>query len=420
MTASTPAGPPERLTLIADRLMDGTGAPPAVGGALIIERGRIAAVTTRDELGSAPEGEVIELAGGTIMPGFVEVHAHMHCSASPDAYDHVMGESHDELLMRSVDAMRRTLASGVTTVRDLGSRNEIAFPVRQAVADGKIPGPRMLVTGTPITTTGGHCNSFGTEADTEEEVIKAVRRQVRLGADYIKIMSTGGAFTPRSNVRAAQYPASTLAAAVADAERMGVRVAAHCHGTVGVINCTEAGIHNLIHSTWLSESEDQAWDYRPEVADMMAEKGLWVDPTIAIADIRSIKGVPPDPGATSAVLDDPAARYAILRDMWDRGVLFVTGLDSGMSYVDFGDFAYTPQVMVEGMGISEMDAMVCASRTSAECLGIYDETGSLKPGKSADALIINGNPLSDIRTLHDVDTIISQGSVIKRGGRLRI
>ena len=409
-----------RRILIADRLIDGTGAAPVANGALIIEDGRILAVTTRDQLGSSPDGDVMELAGGTIMPGFVEVHSHMHCSASPEAYEHVTRESHDELLMRSVNAVRTTLASGVTTVRDLGSRNEIAFPVKRAVAEGKIPGPRMLVTGTPITTTGGHCNSFGTEADTVDEVVTAVRRQIKLGADYIKIMSTGGAFTPRSNVRAAQYPASTLKAAVADAERMGVRVAAHCHGTVGVVNCTEAGVHNLIHSTWLPADEGENWDYRPEVADSMAEQGLWVDPTIAIADIRALKGVPPDPGATSAVLDDPEGRYAILRDMWDRGVKFVTGLDTGMAFVEFGDFAYTPQVMVEGMGISEMDAIVSATRTSAECLDIDDETGVLEPGKSADALMIAGDPLSDIRALHKVDTIISQGSVIKENGLLLI
>ena len=294
-----------RRILIAEQLIDGTGAPTVPNGALILDDGRIEAVTTRDQLGANPEGEVIELAGGTIMPGFIEVHAHMHCSAEADAYEHIMTETHDELLMRSVDAVRTTLASGVTTMRDLGSRNEIAFPVKQAVLDGKIPGPRLLVTGTPITTTAGHCNSFGTEADTVEQVVTAVRQQIKLGADYIKIMSTGGAFTPRSNVRAAQYPVSTLRAAVEDAERMGVRVAAHCHGTVGVTNCAEAGIHNLIHSTWLSENPDESWDYKPEVADMMAEKGLWVDPTIAIAAIRDTKGVEMDPGATSAVLDDP-------------------------------------------------------------------------------------------------------------------
>ena len=201
---------------------------------------------------------------------------------------------------------------------------------------------------------------------------------------------------------------------------MGVRVAAHCHGTVGVTNCAEAGIHNLIHSTWLSENPDESWDYKPEVADMMAEKGLWVDPTIAIAAIRDTKGVEMDPGATSAVLDDPEGRYNILRDMWDRGVKFVTGLDTGMAHVEFGDFAYTPQVMVEGMGISEMDAIVSSTRTSSECLDISGETGTLEPGKSADALIIAGDPLSDIRALHDVDTIISQGAVIKQAGRLLI
>ena len=120
------------------------------------------------------------------------------------------------------------------------------------------------------------------------------------------------------------------------------------------------------------------------------------------------------------MLDDPEGRYSILRDMWDRGVKFVTGLDTGMAHVEFGDFAYTPQVMVEGMGISEMDAIVSSTRTSSECLDISGETGTLEPGKSADALIIAGDPLSDIQALHDVDTIVSQGSLVKQGGQLLI
>ena len=260
-----------RRILIADQLIDGFNQKPIKNGVLIVQDEKIEAVTTSDQIGNDPEGEIIKVPGGTIMPGFIEMHAHMHCSAEPEAYDHVTSESNQELLMRSVEAMRATLISGVTTVRDLGSKNEIAFAVKKAVQERKINGPRLLVTGTPITTTAGHCNFFGTEADTAESVISALRHQVKLGADYIKIMSTGGVFTPRSNVLAAQYTAEVLRLAVEDAERMGVRVAAHCHGTEGVVNCAEAGIHNLIHATWLSGDSAESWDYRPEIADMIAE-----------------------------------------------------------------------------------------------------------------------------------------------------
>ena len=116
------------------------------------------------------------------------MHSHIHCSSEADAYEHITTESNETFLLRGTQAVRAALSSGVTTMRDLGSRNEVVFPLRQGISDGIIPGPRLLVAGTPITTTGGHCNMFGTEANTSAEVVKAIRQQFKLGADCIKIM----------------------------------------------------------------------------------------------------------------------------------------------------------------------------------------------------------------------------------------
>lgn len=412
-----------KLVLKADRVIDGTGAAPIPNGALVIEKGRISQVISQDrlKLGEREEADVIEVKGGTIMPGFIEAHSHIHCSAETEAFRQVVTESDQVLLMRAVQAVRQALASGVTTMRDLGSKNQVALPIKRAIEDGIIPGPRLLVAGTPITTTGGHCHMFGTEADTLEEVVKAVRGQVKLGANWIKIMSTGGGFTPRTNVRAPQYPAETLRAAVQDAERLGVRVAAHCHATSGVRNCVEAGVHNLIHCSWLAADPSKVYDYDPAVADQIAEKGIYVDPTIATGYMAQLR----DPQWAAArrqgnFMTEPQRRYEILRDMWDRGVKFVTGLDTGMVYVRFSDYAYTPQLMVEKMEISPMDAIVCCTRTTAECLGVLQETGTLEVGKSADVVIVNGDPLADIRALHSVNTIVKQGQVVKRRGELLI
>jgi len=408
-----------KLVLTADNLIDGTGAAPVKNGALVIDNGRIVRVTTKAELGrDTGKGiETIEVKGGTLMPGFIEAHAHMHCSAEADAFKHITTDSDQVFLMRATKAMRQALLSGVTTIRDLGSKNNIAFPVKKAIQDGIIPGPRLLVVGTPITTTGGHCHMFGTEANTEEEVVAAVRHQIKLGADYIKMMSTGGGFTPRTNVRRAQYSSDILKAAVKDAERMGVRVAAHCHGTEGVKNCVKAGIHNLIHSTWVSANPDEIYDYDPKTADQMAEKGLWVDPTLAFDFIWQDKGIPVKQEDKTVLRSDPARRYEILKDMWDRGVKLVTGIDSGMSHVGFGDFAYTPQVMTEKVGISAMDSIVSSTKTTADCLGVLDETGTLEVGKAADAIIVNGDPLKSIKVLHKVDTVVTRGKVVKRDGK---
>ena len=273
-----------------------------------------------------------------------------------------------------------------------------------------------MVSGTPITTTGGHCHMFGTEADSLDEVLTALRGQVKLGADWIKIMSTGGRFTPRTNPRMPQYPVEVLRAAVVDAERLGVRVAAHCHAASGVRNCVEAGVHNLIHASWMSEDPDGGYDYDPAVADEIAEKGVYVDPTIAATGaLREMRA----PGWLERTLGsgfDLERRYEILRDMWDRGVKFVTGLDSGMDYLRFNDYAWVPTLMVEKMGISPLDAIVSGTRTSAECLGVLDETGTLEPGKRADVVVVEGDASSDIRALHNVDMVIKAGSVVKRSG----
>ncbi len=409
-----------KLVLKADRLIDGTGADPVPDAALVIENGKIAQVAAQGELsfGEREDVDVIEVAGGTIMPGFIEMHSHIHCSAHTDAYTHITTESNETFIMRGVGAVRSALGSGVTTMRDLGSRNEVVLPIKAAVENGIIPGPRLVVAGTPITTTGGHCNMFGSEADTADEVVAAIRTQFKLGADCIKIMSTGGGFTPGTNVRAPQYPAETLRAAVADAERLGLRVAAHCHASAGVRNCVDAGIHNLIHCSWLAESEEDMYDYDPDYADMIAEKGIYVDPTLALGRLNALRGQ--RRGPASGGMGDPARRFEILRDMWDRGVKFVTGMDSGMTNANFDDFAHIPQVMVEEMRISPMEAIVCSTLTSAECLGLEDEIGTLAAGKSADALIIDGDPSQDISALHDVSAIVSQGRVVKRDGVLLI
>ena len=409
-----------KLIIKADRLIDANSLDPLVNSALVIENGKIIEIISQDKLKiiDTESFDIIDAGDSTIMPGFIEMHTHMHVNSENDAYKQVTTESNDLLLMRAVKAVRETLTSGVTTMRDLGSKNEIAFPIKEAVNKGVIPGPRLLVTGTPITSTGGHCNSFGYEADTKDEVVKAVRSQFKKGADYIKIMSTGGGFTPGTNMREAQYSVDILKAAVEDAERLGLKVAAHCHGTAGIKNCVEAGIHNLIHCSWLSENPSEMFDYDPEITNQIVEKGLFLDPTLAIDRLNQIRD--PERYKIRSVVKDPVKRFEILKDMWGKGVKFVTGMDSGMINAKFDDFAVIPQVMVEDLGVSNMEAIICSTKTSADCLGILKETGTLEPGKSADVIVVKGNPLDDIKLLNNVEDIILKGKLIKRDGKLLI
>ena len=407
-----------KLVLQAERVVDGNGDKPIERGAVLIDNGRIIAVDRQSEIVSAIDEftEVIDAPGQTIMPGLVEVHTHMHCTAEHDAYEKMMTDDDQTLLMRASVAVRKSLLSGVTTMRDLGSRNQIAFPIKYAIKHGIIPGPRLLVTGTPITTTAGHCNMFGTEADTTEQVISAVRTQAKMGADHIKIMSTGGNFTPRSNTRAVQYSYETIRAAVEDAERLGMTVAAHCHGTAGVKNCIDSGVHHLVHCSWLSSDPTKEYDYDPKLADAIAAAGHYVDPTVALAPLRYDSN-PDDPVfQPGGVYQHLPQRYSILRDMLDRGVKFIAGLDAGMPQGRFGEHAWVPRTIVEELGVSPMDAIVSSTKTSAEALGVADITGTIKPGKSADIIIVDGDPTVDIKALHTVSTVLMSGDVVKRSG----
>jgi imidazolonepropionase-like amidohydrolase len=206
-----------------------------------------------------------DLGDVSLLPGLVDVHAHMHCSATPDAYRLVTTESHEGLLLRAAQNVRDALMSGVTTLRDIGSKNEIAFPIRDVVRRGVVPGPRLILTGTPLTTTAGHCWMFGTEVDTLDRSSPRCAPEKARG-DCIKMMATGGMFTPTANPRTVQYGVEILRAAVREAERLDMQIVAHTLSADGVRNCADAGIHHLVHARWFSADPRKGLEYDPEVS----------------------------------------------------------------------------------------------------------------------------------------------------------
>ncbi|MEE8363650.1 MAG: amidohydrolase family protein, partial [Dehalococcoidia bacterium] len=329
----------------------------------------------------------------------------------------------DRLIMRAAKSVRTVLLGGVTTMRDLGCPNDVAFPVRDAVRAGVIPGPRMQLAGTPITTTAGHCWFFGTEADTAEEVVRAVRQQVKLGADLIKIMSTGGMFTPTANPRTPQYPVETLRAAVVEAERLNVQIVAHCLAAQGVRNCVEAGIHCLIHGRWLDADFSKGLAYDPAVAGMAADKGIWTDPTTGaglLADraIAAGEAPPRTPHwAVAARTVSNAEHTEALLDMRRRGIRFVTGLDMGMVHAPFDKSAANAWSFVELLEYTPWEALRAGTLDTAESLRVSSETGALAPGLSADMMAVTGDPAADITALFDVTDVVFEGRLVKREGR---
>ena len=370
---------------------------------------------------AADNSEIIHLGDVSLIPGLVDAHCHMHCSATADAQALALAEKDDiqRLTMRAVSAMRKAVLAGTTTVRDIGSRNEVAFPIRQAIKDGAIPGPRLLVTGTPITITAGHCWFFGTQADTTDEVAKAVRNQVRQGADAIKVMSTGGMFTPTANPRQPQYPAETLAVAVREAARSGITVAAHCLSAEGVKNCVEANVHNLIHARWYSQDPSKGLEFDHDTAKRMADQGQWVDPTIAHgmlgAEATDRGEAPPRAVHWSVAASDVdnEEHYETLNKKHDLGIRFTNGLDMGMPHGTHDRSAANAWSAVENLGWDTWSALRMATIDTAEALSLDKEIGSITPGKTADLAAFNGNPAKNIRDMDRASTVIQNGNIIK-------
>lgn len=412
---------PARTVITAARI-----ANEAVDGwltdhAVIIEGDKIVSITPKSQLPAdiATTAVVHDLGDVSLLPGLVDAHCHMHCSATWNAQSLALSEDDTMLTMRAVTAMRKALLAGTTTIRDIGSRNEVAFPVRRAVESGAIPGPRMLVAGTPITITAGHCWFFGTQADTTDQVVTAVRNQVRQGANVIKMMATGGMFTPTANPRRPQYSAETLKAAVTEAERSGVQIVAHTLAAEGVQNCVEAGIHQLIHSRWYDQDPEAELDYRPDVVKRMADQGQWVDPTIGHhvlgEEAREERG---EPGlavhwAVAAKVIPPQAHTDLLIKMDAAGVRFTSGLDMGMPHASHELSAANAWAYSEWLGWSNWRSIYTTTAGTAEGVRVDKIVGRIKPGMIADLAAFDGDPAENIRDLNIASTVVQSGRVVK-------
>ena len=402
------------IAVAAERLVDGS-ANVMDSPVVVISDGRIVTVTDRAGFQAEPDMAVVESAG-TMLPGFIEMHAHLSWDGRrKQSRDHATPE---EMAFQTAASMQKALASGVTTLRDMGGLTGVQVAAREAQALGVTPGPRLVVAGSPITTTKGEMHNYGIEADTLDEVVAAVGAQAESGVDWIKIAASGGG-TAGTDATQPQYTTETLRAAVVEAERHGLKVAAHCHGTEAIRSSVNAGVHSLEHCTWLatwhaSDGEDM-WDVDDSLIDAIVAKGIYVAPTHAFIHLNELRG---REGPKIGTMRDPEGRYGILADMWRRGVQFVTGLDSGINNVYHSDFAWTPRLMVEAVGISPMDTIASATRISAECLGLDAEIGTVEAGKVADLVVVDGDPLMDIAALHDVRLVVADGRVVVRDGMM--
>jgi imidazolonepropionase-like amidohydrolase len=411
-------------TRVADATLDGWLAD----GAVLVADGRIESVGTRAALPSdaAETAEVHDLGDVSLLPGFVETHIHMHYPSPVDYREIARPEPVERMLVRAMGHMRSLLLSGATTARDTGSRDDVALAIRSAVREGLAVGPRLLVAGAPITTTAGHYWFLGAEADTTEEVVRRVRERRKLDVDCVKIVVSGGGYTPGSNPRSQQYGLETLRAAVDEAHRLELPVLAHSLTAVSNRMCVEAGVDTIIHGgVWWTEYtiRDRAYDYDPAVADGIAAKGIWVDPTIGEVELHREyheAGLDKPEFEHWALPDVPSElepRLEFMRDMAERGVRFIGGMGMGMPIVGFDSVACSAQVYARLLGFAPWRAIAAITADAAEALGLAGTTGAIRPGLAADLVAVEGDPIEDLSKLRRVRDVVQGGRLVVRDGR---
>ena len=407
---NTPVSGTIRIT--ADCLIDGSGAPTRTGAEILVEDGMIVAVGTRREVASDDREASLHFPGCTILPGLVD--SHVHLSISPDiepgrVAQYLLETSDQTLVLRAERNARLLLGAGITTARDCGGPRDIPLTLRNAIRAGVVAGPRLLVSGRPITTTAGHCNFMGERADSEEEVRKATRKLCQEGVDFIKIMATGGMLTPASNPAAVQFSDAELAACVEEAHRLGRKVAAHVLCSAGVRAAVAAGIDTIEHCWTITGGRQDADD---ETIRLLAASGRFGSVTAHRA-LRALLCQGPD-GITEL-----RARLKPHRAMRQAGVPLPVHSDAGTPGTRFECFCQSVDCYHRGLATTFEEAVQAATQIPAEALGLGDQIGKVEPGYAADLIVVRGTPDRSDFSLADVCLTMLAGRLVAYDGRVK-
>ncbi len=338
----------------------------------------------------------LDISGCTVVPGLIEGHAHLCFDATPGWRATFDGDTPARMLLRMAGNGRRMLEAGITTVRDLGAPTPLAIELRDAVASGLTEGPRLLVSGAPITTTGGHCWFMGGECDGELGIRKAVRERVKAGVDWIKVMATGGNMTPRTNTFAPQFTVDELRACIEEAHRLRRRVTAHAHGIEGIRVAVEAGVDGIEHCSFTTAG---GYEFDQPLIDQIAAKRIVVSPTVSVGFRKW-----PDDGRREQ-------RGRVLKALLDSNCRVLMSTDCGIPGVPHEALAGGMDVFAEAAGASPVELLRLATSRSADLLGLKD-LGTIAPGAIADLLVVEGDPTANLADLDRVRYVLRGGRVV--------
>jgi imidazolonepropionase-like amidohydrolase len=413
--------PPEGkgvVALKAARLIDGTGAQPITNAVVIVTDNKITAVGDSRAVRIPAGARVIDLGNVTLLPGFIDAHTHLmgRVLGDPEGDNSSVRDYVGFGAILGVPHARDTLLAGFTSVRNVGAANFSDVALRKAIDEGWVIGPRMQVSANSLGITGGHCDDNGFRpglldqsiqdgiANGADEIRAAVRYQVKYGADVIKTCATGGVLSEGDAVGTTQYNFEEMKAMVDEAHQHERKVAAHAHGTEGIKIATRAGVASIEHGSFLDE----------EGARLMAERGTYLVPTLMAAETveRAAKnGVLKGLRAQKALAAAAAMRRGIKIAVANK-VLIAFGTDSGV--YPHGTNAREFFLLTDWGGLSNMDAIVAGTMSSAKLLGWDKNLGSLTVGKWADIVAVSGDPLRDIKSMEKVVFVMKNGVVYRK------
>lgn len=395
-------------------LIDGTGGEPIAGARIVIRDGRVVSAGRAE--GPLPaSATAIDARGGSILPGFID--CHVHVTFEVEGVEAQMRRPLSLNFYNSVRYMRATLDAGVTSVRDAGGAD---LGTRIAVETGVVPGPRLQICVTPLSPTGGHFDHrfpVGVSpkvppypgkpsaiCDGVDEVRKRVREVLWAGADVVKVCTTGGVLSPTDRPEYVQFSPEEIRVAVEEARfRGGRKVMAHAIGAEGIVNALRAGVHSIEHGPYPDD----------EGIELMLERGAFLVPTLMAGFVLVERGERGElPGDIVAKAQEIHGRQLEgLARAYRAGVRIAAGTDAAVS--PHGENLRELELMTRA-GMTPMEALVAATRTAAECLGWDDRLGTLEPGKLADLVVADADPLLDIAALQDPSRIV----LVMQGGEI--
>ncbi len=400
----------EQIVLQGATLIDGNGSliPDSV---LVLHKENISAAGPREEVQIPSRAKIYDMRQKFIMPGLIDAHVHLDMHGMPDTIHESLVENKLRAIRASIE-MGNTLRAGITTVRNAGSTAYIDIAVRKAVQEGLIIGPRILACGKIICMLSAGSEYFKglyREADGADENRRAAREQLKEGADFLKVMASGAIMNPGGVPGATQLDVDEIRAVVQEGAKIGKHTAAHAHGAQGIKNAVQAGVRTIEHGTLADE----------DALKMMRDRNIYLVSTLS-SNFWMLRYTNEQNGLPQFMYEKAREiakiRTETLHQAIDLGVRVVMGTDAGTPYNYHGKNSMELVQYVEEGLMSEMEAVMASTKYAAQAIDLEDEVGTLEPGKSADFLVLNKNPLQEIRSLLDIKNlqmVFKQGKLIE-------